>query len=122
MLKKVAFTMYPVTDLERAKAFYKKHFNLTPSQTSPFGPWVEYDLPEGGCFALTSMAEGVKPSANAGGTIAFEVDDLTGLVAKLKEDGVEIKLENLATPVCNLAVVLDSEGNSLMLHELKQKK
>lgn len=84
MLKKVAFTLYPVTDIRRAQAFYREHFNLVPSKLSANGHWVEYDLPGGGCFAITTLAEGVKPSANAGGTIAFEVDNLEHLIEKLK--------------------------------------
>lgn len=120
MLKKVAFTMYPVIDMERAQDFYKKHLGLTPSQTNPDSGWCEYDLPGGGCFAITTMAQGVKPSADAGGSIAFEVDNLKELVAKLKTDGVEIKLDIFPTPVCSLAVILDSEGNALILHELKK--
>lgn len=122
MLKKVAFTMYPVIDLERAKEFYRKHFELTPSGISPDGGWCEYDLPGGGCFAITTLAQGVKPSASAGGSIAFEVDDLPKIVSKLKADGVEVKLDIFKTPVCSLAIVIDSEGNAVTLHELKNKR
>ena len=121
MLKKVAFTMYPVVDLNRAKDFYAKHLGLTPSKLSDEGAWVEYDLPEGGCFALTTLAQGVQPSANAGGSIAFEVDNLDELVKKLKANGVTFKLDVFSSPVCWMAVILDSEGNSIMLHQLKKK-
>jgi predicted enzyme related to lactoylglutathione lyase len=110
--------MYPVIDIRRAQAFYREHFNLVPSKLSVHGQWVEYDLPGGGCFAITTLAEGVKPCANAGGTIAFEVDNLERLIEKLKMDGVEIKLDIFSSPVCRMAVVLDSEGNAITLHQL----
>jgi predicted enzyme related to lactoylglutathione lyase len=118
MLKKVAFTMYPVANLERAMNFYKKNFDLSPSKISANGAWVEYDLPGGGCFSITTLAEGVKPSENAGGSIAFEVDDINAVVSKLKANQVKIKLDIFSSPVCRMAVVLDSEGNMLMLHQL----
>lgn len=122
MLKKVAFTMYPVIDLERAKKFYREHFNLNPSNISDHGAWVEYDLPEGGCFALTTLATGVNPSSNAGGSIAFEVEDFDNLITTLKNKNVEFKIDVYATPVCRFAVIIDSEGNAVTLHKLKKEK
>lgn len=65
MLKKVAFTMYPVQDAERARAFYEGTLGLTRGKYSPNGIWTEYDLPGGGCFALFATDE-IKPSADAG--------------------------------------------------------
>ncbi len=119
MLKKVAFTMYPVIDIHRAQAFYREHFDLVPSKLSANGHWVEYDLPGGGCFAITTLAEGVKPCDHSGGLIAFEVDQLDRLMDKLKTNGVKIKLDIFSTPVCHMAVILDSEGNAITLHQLK---
>jgi catechol 2,3-dioxygenase-like lactoylglutathione lyase family enzyme len=80
MLRKVAFTMYPVTDMARARAFYEETLGLGPSRSGATSPWVEFDLPGGGCLAITTVTQ-QEPSANAGGTIAFEVDDLPALVA-----------------------------------------
>jgi predicted enzyme related to lactoylglutathione lyase len=54
----------------------------------------------------------------AGGTIALEVDDLPALVGRLKSLGVAIKAEGIRGPHCQMAVCLDSEGNSLLLHQL----
>jgi len=41
------------------------------------------------------------------GSIAFEVDDLDRLVSELKQKNVGIKLDNIVTPVCKMAVILD---------------
>jgi predicted enzyme related to lactoylglutathione lyase len=120
MIQKVAFTMYPVENLERARAFYEGTLKLRTGKISSGGKWVEYDLPGGGCFCLTTLAEGVKPSANSGGSVAFEVDDLDTLVAELKAKNVRIKVDTFPTPVCKIAVILDSEGNALTLHQLKR--
>ncbi|MBS0359099.1 MAG: VOC family protein [Proteobacteria bacterium] len=122
MIKKVAFTMYPVENIERARSFYEKTLQLKSGSISPDAAWVEYDLPGGGCFAITTLAEGVKPSANSGGSIAFEVDNLDDLVNRLKSEGVQFKFDIFSTPVCRMAIALDSEGNALTLHQLKMKQ
>jgi predicted enzyme related to lactoylglutathione lyase len=121
MLQKVAFTMYPVLDMNRAKNFYEKNLGLMPSKISANGSWVEYDLLGGGCFAITTLAEGVKPSSSSGGSIAFEVSDLDELMKQLKNNGVEFKLDIFPSPVCRMAIIIDSEGNAITLHQLKNK-
>ena len=61
--------------------------------------WVEYD-PAGGCFALTTMREGVCPSARAGGKIAFEVDDVDGMVDTFRRKGIPVIIGPMSTPGC----------------------
>jgi predicted enzyme related to lactoylglutathione lyase len=119
MFRKVAFTLYPVKDMNRARNFYENILGLQLSKTSAKDAWAEYDLPQGGCFALTTLADGVEPSSNAGGSIAFEVEDLDKLVKSLKNKGVKFKLDIFHSPVCRMAVILDSEGNAITLHQLK---
>lgn len=118
MLKKVAFTMYPVEDIKRARNFYEEKLGLPVGKISANGAWVEYDLPEGGCFALTTLATGVTPSVNSGGSIAFEVDNLDDLVLRLKSDGIKFKLDIFSSPVCRMAIIIDSEGNAVTLHQI----
>ena len=118
MLKKVAFTMYPVTDMARARAFYEETLGLPPSKAGAASPWVEFDLPGGGCLAITNVTP-QQPSANSGGTIAFEVDDLPAMIADLKGKGVPFPADDIESPVCNMAVCLDPDGNSIILHKLK---
>ena len=122
MLKKVAFTMYPITDVPRARIFYEETLGLKIGRHGNQGDkwWIEYDLPGGGCLALTNFTS-EQPSANSGGTVAFEVEDLDALIADLKSRKVEFKSDILDSPVCRMAVCLDSEGNSILLHQLKPK-
>lgn len=112
--------MYPAENLDRAMDFYKKNLGLIPSKISANGHWIEYDLPQGGCFAITTLAEGVKPSAVSGGSIAFEVEGLDSLTQQLKKNGVTFKLDAFSSPVCRMAIIIDSEGNAITLHELNQ--
>lgn len=119
MVQKVAFTMYPIQDAARARKFYEETLGLSVGMAGGKGDmhWIEYDLPGGGCLALTNTT-GAQPSAAAGGTIALEVADLPALVGRLKSLGVVFKAEGIRGPHCQIAVCLDSEGNSLLLHQL----
>jgi predicted enzyme related to lactoylglutathione lyase len=115
-IHKIAFTMYPVRDMARARRFYEQDLGLT--MTNDYhGAWVEYDL-AGGCFAITTMVPHLSPSASAGGSIAFEVDDVDATVAALKAKGNAVKVEPFSSPVCRMAVVLDPEGNAVTLHRV----
>lgn len=118
-IKHIAFTLYAVKNMKRARAFYEKQLGL--KITHDFGNvFVEYHLMNG-CFALGCM-KGLNPSSKEGGSIAFEVDNLDGFVAQLKKSGVKIKMKPISTPVCRMAVVIDSEGNALTLHQKKRGK
>ncbi|MBB4840743.1 putative enzyme related to lactoylglutathione lyase [Sphingomonas kyeonggiensis] len=120
MFRKVAFTMYPVIDLDRARNFYENILGL-PASNAAYGiPWVEYDLPGGGCLGITTVT-GNKPSADSGGTIAFEVEDLDALCADLEAKGVTFKTDLIHSPVCRMRVIEDSEGNGVLLHQLKNR-
>jgi predicted enzyme related to lactoylglutathione lyase len=123
MFKKVAFTMYPITNVPRARAFYEETLGLKRGSMGNQGEqyWIEYDLPGGGCLALTNFVPD-KPSDSAGGTIAFEVEDLDKLMADLKAKGVTFKSDVIHSPVCRMAVCVDSEGNAILLHQLKRKQ
>lgn len=122
MFKRVAFTMYPITNVARARAFYEETLGLEVGMAGGQGEmhWIEYDLPGGGCLALTNTT-GEEPSAVAGGTVALEVEDLTRLMEDLRAKGVTFKSDMIRGPRCRMAVCLDSEGNSILLHELDPK-
>ena len=121
MFKKVAFTMYPVHDVARAREFYEETLGLAVGMAGNQGDmhWIEYDLPGGGCLTLTN-ASGEEPSAS-GGTIALEVEDLLGLMEDLRRKSVTFKSDIIRGPKCRMAVCLDSEGNSILLHQFDRK-
>jgi len=123
MLRKVAFTLYPVRNVARARRFYEGALGLTAGLNGNRGDqwWIEYDLPGGGCLALTNFIPD-EPSAAAGGTIAFEVEDLDALIADLKSKGAPFRGDVVHGPKCRMATCLDTEGNSIILHQINPKK
>ena len=65
--------------------------------------------------SLTSRAR------QAGGTIAFEVEDLDALIADLKSKGTTFRSDVVHGPNCRMITCLDTEGNSIILHQLNPK-
>jgi predicted enzyme related to lactoylglutathione lyase len=58
---------------------------------------------------------------SGGASIALEVEDLDGAMAQLKAKGVTFKSDVIPSPVCRMAIIEDSEGNSVLLHHLNPK-
>lgn len=112
MIKKIAFIGHRVTDMERAKKFYGETLGLEKSAEYE-GKWCEFDTPEGKTIALDTFSpEGTAPY------MSLETDNIENEVARLKEAGVTVLMDVMDNKVCKMALIQDSEGNNLMLHEI----
>jgi catechol 2,3-dioxygenase-like lactoylglutathione lyase family enzyme len=117
-----AFTAYPVTDLPRARAFYENLLGLKPA--SVWGDdkqgWIEYELGDV-CLAISNFsADKWKPSAD-GASLALEVADFPVAVAALRAAGVRFLVEAVDSSACNMAIIADPDGNSLIIHRRNAK-
>jgi predicted enzyme related to lactoylglutathione lyase len=116
MITAIAFTVYPVTDMARARRFYEKVLGLTVSSNFR-DEWLEYDLGDS-TFAITTTDMGHVPGAK-GALVAFEVADLDLLVKTLKGKSVTFVMDTFETPVCRMAVICDPDGNQITIHKRK---
>ncbi len=116
MISSMAFTVYPVTDMARARAFYEHVLGLHVTHNYQ-NVWVEYDLGDS-TFAITTMDMGHVPGAK-GAIAAFEVSDFDAFVQKMKERAVSFVTEAFDTPVCRMAVIEDQDGNHITIHKRK---
>ena len=117
MINEIAFIAIAVSDKERARQFYQETLELKPGTTAMEGAWVEYDL--GG----TTIGVGCHPAwqpSREGTSVAFEVEDFDGTIAKLKERGVIFDMDKTETPVCWMAQFRDPDGNKLLIHKRKK--
>lgn len=113
----IAFTGYPVTDIVRARAFYEGLLRLTSSvQFEHEGKhWIEYDIGPA-TLAISNMScSQWKPSSD-GPAVALEVTDFDASVTALRAGGVKFTLEPMDSGVCQMAFVLDPDGNSIGIH------
>lgn len=119
MITEIAFVGSPVTDIARARKFYEEVIGLKPSgEVEADAKWIEYEVGNG-TFGIGDYGDQWRPAPGGGTMAAFESDELDSLVARVKESGATIAMETMETPVCRFAIVLDPDGNSLMLHKRK---
>jgi predicted enzyme related to lactoylglutathione lyase len=113
----------PVSNMERAKKFYEKVFDIT-IRTEQFGDtlmgWFPFpDDPEakGAGGSLVQNTEFYKPMAN-GTLVYFSSPEITFELQKVEEAGGVILQEKtlIREDIGFMALVLDSEGNRIALH------
>jgi len=115
----IAFSVYGVTDLARARRFYEEVLELKPTKTYVKGKvgMIEYEI-GAGALAIGAGAPQFRP-ASAGGVVALEVDDFDAAVQRLREHGVKFMAEPHETPVCHMVTIADPDGNLLVVHQRK---
>ncbi len=106
-----------VKDASRAIGFYRDVLGLEPVKVYPDNRGAEYELADGTTFGLWGGAGNVMPFQPSNG-ILFAVDDLDAAVSAIKARGIPILMER-ETPVCFMAMISDTEGNSVFLHKRK---
>lgn len=118
-VQEIAFSWYPVTDMQRARTFYEGILGLSATMDHEMeggGHWVEYDIGNG--TLAIAVLEGMKPSRE-GCSVALEVEDFDQAVNELKDAGIEFDFGPYETPVCHMAFVRDPDGNSVGIHRRK---
>lgn len=116
----IAYTGYPVTDMPRARAFYEGLLGLQSAKIFEHDgrQWIEYDIGPA-TLCISNMApDKWKPSPD-GPVTALEVEDFAAAVAGLRGGGVKFLIEPMDTGVCEMAIVADPDGNSLIIHRRK---
>ncbi len=117
-IKEIAFTGYPITDVERARRFYEGLLGL--KSTTEFEHegrhWIEYDIGPATLAISNMSADKWKPSPD-GPAVGLEVEDFDAAIAALRAATVTFFLEPMDSGVCRMAVVADPDGNSLVIHQ-----
>jgi predicted enzyme related to lactoylglutathione lyase len=115
----IAFSVYPVTDLKRARAFYEGTLGLKPGMVFEGDGvgWIEYEIGPG-VVAIGAGSEHFKPSSN-GGSVALEVDDFDLAIQELRAADCKFVIEPMDFPGCRMAAVLDPDGNTIAIHRRK---
>ena len=123
-ISKVGTVVVPVSDQDRAIAFYTETLGFEKRADVPFGNgyrWVEVAPADAvTTIAIVPPPEG-QPSGNAQTGIALHTDDIDALQAELKGRGVDIddEVSRMGDPVPPLAWFRDPDGNVLMLVEVR---
>lgn len=121
MIKDIAFTIYAVTDIPKARAFYEGQLGLVPNSDFPAtetSMWIEYNIGPG--TLSIGCSPDWKPSQD-GASVALEVDNFVEFAEQLKAKGVPFFLEPQDYPTCHMAVITDPDKNKIMIHQRKEK-
>ncbi|MDX2109226.1 MAG: VOC family protein [Verrucomicrobiota bacterium] len=114
----IDFVSYEVNDVARSIAFYRDVLGLKISSQYE-DKWVEFDAPPT-TFCIYNPKEFMGfPARISGGSVAFAVDDIPAALAEFKAKGVTIVSEGFDSPVCQMAVIADPDGNGIVLHRRK---
>jgi len=113
-LRGIDFVMYLVDDMPRARAFYEGLFALAPGAVDS-EYFVEYDLPDGGTFAL---AKDPTVAREPSGGAMFGVTDAEAAIAGVERLGGKL-LRRYGGASCTSGWCVDSEGNPFGVHERK---
>jgi predicted enzyme related to lactoylglutathione lyase len=117
-LRGIDLSGYMCHDAARAMAFYRDVFGLEPALVYPEGRGAEYELPDGTTFGLWGGGGKVMPFQPSNG-ILFAVDDLQAALANLAARSIPVFYQT-ETPLCTMAMIADSEGNTVTLHQRKR--
>jgi predicted enzyme related to lactoylglutathione lyase len=114
-VERTDFVSVPVTDMQRASAFYGETLGLP--RASDAAGWPAFQLGENVSLYLVDPTnigrafEGPHTSS-----IALRVPDVEAAQRALEAKGVEFFGEPFDTGVCHMAIFHDPDGNTLMLH------
>ena len=112
----------PVTDMDRAKAFYEKVFNIefsmveSPNSVMAMFPSNMEEFGAAGCLDFSDYSQ---PS-DSGVTVYFSCENLNDELGRAKNLGAEILVPRTSIGEHGFfAHFKDTEGNRIALHSLK---
>jgi len=116
MIRGVKFVSIPVTDQERALAFYTERLGFRLVTDQPFSDeqrWIELGIPGAETrVVLFRFGEEQKPGQS---NVSFWTDDVEGTVKELKGRGVEFVMEPTRFHWGTSAAFKDLDGNRFLI-------
>ncbi len=114
MVKSVSTVWLPVTDMDRAVAFYGETLGLKVTEQDG-GDWAQLDA-GGTTIGLNGRPEET-PDGSGGAVVAFSADgDIEAEVQRLKDAGVTFTGDVSDHPWGRVAPFQDADGNDLQLY------
>jgi catechol 2,3-dioxygenase-like lactoylglutathione lyase family enzyme len=119
----MAVVRYFVRSVDESVAFYVRHFGFTVQQQ--FGPNMAILSHDGltlwlagpAASASRPMPDGRQPAPGGWNRFVLEVDDIAGLVARLKQQGVTFRNDIIKGPGGQQTLAEDPSGNVIELFQ-----
>ncbi len=117
MIRGVKFVGIPVTDQDRALAFYTDVLGFRLLTDQPFNEeqrWLELGIPGADTrIVLFQFGGNLQPGSQL--NIALWSDDVEATARELKAKGVEFVMEPKRMPYGTTSIFKDADGNRLVL-------
>jgi catechol 2,3-dioxygenase-like lactoylglutathione lyase family enzyme len=114
-VERVDYIRVPVTDIERARAFYEGVLGLEKNPNSPSEDWIEYEAGNVTLAVMTPHTHDYEFAPLPPGTIALRGPDVAAAKEKLAAAGVQVN-DMWDSGVCHGAGFSDPDGNRILLH------
>jgi predicted enzyme related to lactoylglutathione lyase len=113
---KIAFVMYPVTDVGKSVAFYRDVVGL-PQHGMNEAWWVEFDV-DGATFGIGNV-DRITGLPGTAQSLVLEVQDIHAFVKRVRDCGVEVDDPAKTPNGCWITGFRDPDGNRIWLHQSK---
>src|SRR3984885_14051393 len=110
MIQGISARCLPVSDMDRAVAFYRDSLGLEVLEHD--GDWSEVTAGD----QRIGLNASESPAGDGGAVIAFAVEDIEAAVDQLKEQGVSFSGELSEHPWGRIAPFKDPDGNDLQVY------
>lgn len=111
----------PVTDIDRAKAFYNAVFNIEVQVQDFEGTlmgWFPFAEDKPGASGALVYNEAYKPSDTHGVLVYFASEEITKELSRVEAEGGKViqQKTQISPEIGYMAIFVDSEGNRIALH------
>jgi catechol 2,3-dioxygenase-like lactoylglutathione lyase family enzyme len=117
MIRGIKFASVPVTDQDRAIAFYTEKLGFRLLADHPFDDkqrWIELGIPGADTrLVLFKMDEGIQPGGRM--NIAFWTDDVEATAKDLEAKGVEFVVKPQKADWGTFAIFQDADANKFVM-------
>jgi catechol 2,3-dioxygenase-like lactoylglutathione lyase family enzyme len=118
MIKRLKFVGIPVSDQDRALAFWTEKMDCRIVTDQPMGPgkrWIELAIPGAETGLVLFTPEGHEDRIGTFFNGSFACDDVHYAYDKLRKRGVEFEEEPQKQPWGTYAIFKDPDGNRFVL-------
>ena len=118
MIRRIKFLGIPVSDQDRALAFYTEKLGfriLTDQQYSDTQRWIELSIPGAETGIVLFTPNGQEDRIGSFINTSWEVDNIDKTFAELQSKGVEFSGPPEKQPWGSFVKMTDSEGNQIVL-------
>ena len=113
----IDFTFFAVSDMQKSLAFYRDVLGIPLACLVHEGTWAEFEI-NPGTLVLGQDESITEPG---GGVVALAVEDVKATIEELEQAEIHINSPVGESAVCFWAIVSDPDGNSVIIHQRKDK-